>query len=221
MLGDNILSHISKFPTRSYKKRRSLVNPGDNLRIIYYLKKGYVRLYSVSGEGKELTLIIYKPGEFFPLIAAILSNAIPYWIETMTHAEIVSIPVPVFNSFFEDDPKTLLNMSKELVGRLARMLQRMEYLAFGNADEKIASMILILAERFGEKKGDQILMNLPLTHKDIANLVGITREKTSSVISHFMKKGFIKYHGKHISIKNRTGLMKESLIIPEHHQTNQ
>lgn len=219
--GNNIQEYISKFPTRSYKKRWSLANPGDNLRTIYYLKKGYVRVYALSGQGKELTLIIHKPGEIFPLLTALSPSVFPYWIETTTSADIVSIPIDVFNSFIEENPDTMKHMSKELLGRLYRMFQRMEYLAFGSAEEKVASMLLILADRFGEKNGQQIDFNLPLTQKEIANLVGITREKTSSTISTYIKKGYLIYKGKHIIIKDKAGLLKESMITPEHHQAHE
>lgn len=212
MPNDPIAHYFSQFPTRLYKKHLSIVNPGDSLQTIYYLKKGYVRLYSVSGEGKELTFIIYKPGEFFPFIVALAPYPYPYWIETMTNAEIIPIPVTTFNSFFKEHPHLLLDLSTEIVKRLDKMLQRMEYLAFGNKEAKMASILLILAQRFGEKENNNTILQIPLTHKELASLVGLTRETTSSIMSSFLKKGYVGYNGRNIVIKNMNGLRKESLL---------
>lgn len=147
-------TYLSKFPARSYKKRWPIINAGDELGKIFYLKKGFVRLFSISPEGKELTFIIYQPGEFFPLIAALLPP-LPYryWVETMTPSKIIAIPRSSFIAFFIKNPDLLLDLAVEIMKRLDRMLRRMEYLAFANAYQKVASIFAILAERFGDRKG--------------------------------------------------------------------
>ena len=206
-------SYFSQFPMRSYKKRWSIANPGDNLQTIYYLKKGYVRLYATSSEGKELTLIIYKPGEFFPLIVALQPNIVfRYWMETMANAEIISVPVASFTKFFEGNPRLLLDLLERTMMRLDRIIRRLEYAVFGDACQKVASIVLILEEAFGKKVGKVDIIEAPLTHREIATIVGLTRETTSSTLSSLVKKGYIGYRGKHIVIKNRRGLLRESLF---------
>lgn len=205
--------YFSKFPIRVYKKHSSIINAGDDIKKIYYLKKGYVRLYSISAEGKELTLIIYKPGEFFPLVIAFLPpTPYRYWIETMTQSEIISVPSDSFISFFKKNPDLLLEVSLEIMKRLDRVLRRMEYLTFGNAYQKIASILAILKEGFGQSKKNEIIIPLPLTHRDIAYLVGMTRETASIEIEKLKKKKIIGYKGRLIVIKNVKKLEAESLI---------
>ena len=88
----------------------------------------------------------------------------------------------------------------------------MEYLVFGNACNKVASILLICAERFGQKMAYGTLITIPLTHKNIANLVGITRETTSVEIKKFEKKGLIAYRGRLIVVKNEDLLRKEAIL---------
>lgn len=204
--------YFSRFPVHTYKKRWSIVNPGDNLRTIYYLKKGYVRLYSISQEGQELTLIVYKPGEFFPLFAALLPPApYRYWVETMTPAEIVSVPIESFKTFYTKTPDFTVFLATELISRLDRVLRRMENLAFGSVTQRLITTLLILSERFGEKHAEGLYIQPPFTHKELANMVGITRETASSIMSDLKKRGLIDYKNHHIIIKQPQKLLKESL----------
>lgn len=206
-------TYFSQFPARVYKKRWSIVNPGDNLKTIYYLKRGYVRLYSVASDGQELTLIVYKSGEFFPLFVALFPPApYPYWVETLTAAEIVSVPVELFTSFFKKNPDLLLDLSIEIMKRLDRTLRRMEYLVFGNVTQRLTSLIIMLGERFGRKEKNGVRIEAPFTHQELANLAGITRETASAIMSDLKKRGFVEYKNHTILIKNLTKLTKESLI---------
>lgn len=206
-------AYFSQFPVRIYKKHWHIINAGDNVEKIYYIKKGYVRLYSISSEGKELTLIIYKPGEFFPLIIALEpKSSYPYFIEAMTEAEIISVPIASFTSFFKNNSDLLLDLAVKTMRRLDRILRRLEYASFGNAYQKIASIFIILAEAFGEKEESEIVIQVPLTHRDIALIVGITRETASIEIKKLEQKNIIARRGRTFVIKNYKRLQKEAFL---------
>jgi CRP-like cAMP-binding protein len=206
--------YFSKFPTRSYKKRWPIVQAGDHLRKIFYLKKGYVRVYSMTSEGKEITLLVYKPGNFFPLLIALQPNVeYPYWVETITPAEITTVPVESFVDFCKTNPELLLTVSNEIMARLDSSLQRIEYMAFGSVYKKIASILVIGAKRFGKFKGKHIILDLPLTHKDIGLLIAASRETVSTEIKKLEKKGIIGYKGKQLVIKDLKKLDKEASLL--------
>lgn len=215
-------TYFSKFPSKTYRKRYSIINAGDFIQKIFYLKKGYVRLYSVSSEGKELTLIIYKPGNFFPLLTALQPNkAYPYYVETLTPAEVISVPLNLFIALFKDNPDLLMGIANEIMSRLDGALKRMEYMAFGNVYQKIASILMLVADRFGkpfslDNSDSSTIIDLPLTHKDIGLLIAATRETVSMEIKRLEKKGIIGYKGRNIIIKNIKLLEKEALLFEEY-----
>lgn len=205
--------YFSQFKPRLYKRRAPIVNSGDDLQKIFYLKKGYVRLYSMSSEGKELTLIIFKPGSFFPLYPALYPHvSYPFWVETLTPAEIAVVPLNSFIEFFKSNPDLLLNLSIEIMGRLDDALRRMEYFAFGTVYTKIASILLVMAKNFGKKEGNETVIDVPLTHKDIGLLIAAARETISSEIKKLEDSKIIGHKGKLLVIKNIKALEKESLL---------
>ncbi len=203
---------FNQFPSKIFKKRSAIINAGVEPADVYYLKRGYARAYGVSNDGEELTMVIFQPGDFFPLISTIRPQKINYYIESLTEVEIIQVPRLQFIEFLTHRHDLMIDFSMRLTARFEGVLTRMEYLVFGTASQKLASMIVILGERFGDKRDHNVFIKAPLTHKDLASLIGITRETTTLILSELVKKGYISFASKHITIKNIPGLRRESLI---------
>jgi len=203
---------FAKFKPLRYRKGEIILRAGEAPPGVLYLKRGFVRLYSISKQGEELTLIIFKPGDFFPIMWAINNMPNNYFLESMTFCEICRVPRAVFLAFIRDNPDVLYEMTKRIMIRFAGLLSRMEYLVFGNAYAKVASILAICAERFGRREKEGILVEVPLTHSDIATLVGVTRETASVEIKKIERKGLIAHKGRLLFVKNLRGLKRESLL---------
>ncbi len=210
--------YLEKFKPLYYKKGEALLRAGDEPRGVFFLKKGFVRLYSLSKQGEELTLIIFKSGEIFPLTWMMSNIPNVYNLLAITPVEIKRVPRDDFLAYVKSNSDLLLDFLDEALNRLSRILQRMEYLVFGNAKNKVASILLICAERFGRKQGSKIIIELPLTHSDIASLVGLTRETASIEMKKLEKEGSIDYRGRLVLIKNLKGLRLESALDTEDDQ---
>lgn len=203
---------FSQFKQYSYRKHETLLHPDDVPSGIYCIKKGYVRLFVTSISGEELTLLILGAGDFFPARWAITNDSIDYTVETMTPTELWKVSKDQFLEFIKNDPEVLHEFNKRMLLRLGGHHKRMEYLAFGNAYSKVASIIVMCAERFGKVDGKTVTIQLPLTHRDIASLVGMTRETTSLEIKKLEDKKIIS-HKKHVLvIHDMEKLKKESLL---------
>jgi len=184
---------------------------GDIPQGIYFLKKGYVRLYSLSSAGKELTLVIYKPGELFPVVFTFTAAPSVYYFETLSGVEMSRAPREKFIPFIRENPDVFDEVNLHIIERFQIALRRMEYLTFGNANSRLASILLICARYFGVRSDHkEIKIPIPLTHKDIANLVGTARETVSVELKKFLDKGLIEKKGRRLVIKNRKALEKEA-----------
>lgn len=203
---------FNSFPSKTFKKRSAIINSGVIPIDVYYLKRGFARAYAVSSEGEELTMVIFQPGDFFPLISTIKPKKIEYYIESLTEVEIITVPRLEFIEFLKSRQDLVIDFAMRLTARFEGVLTRMEYLVFGTAAQKLASIIIILGERFGEKRDTGVYIKASLTHRDLASLVGITRETTTLILSEFVKKGYMNFSSKHINIKNTGGLKRASLI---------
>lgn len=203
---------FSKFKKISYKKGETILHADEEPRGVFYLTKGYTRIYSLSKNSQELTLIIFKPEDFYPLMWAINNTPNTYYVEAMTPVEFWQAPKEEFIKFIKNNNDVFFELTSRILTRLGGILTRMEYVMFGNAQNKVTSIILICAERFGEKREDGIFIKIPLTHQDLANLIGLTRETVSIEMKKLQRGGLIDYKSKYISIRNAQKLKEESVI---------
>lgn len=157
-------------------------------------------------------MIIFKPGDIFPVSWAINKAVSGYFVESMTAAELWRIEREQFLEFVRNKPEILFELTRRMLERLLGLMRRMEHLVFGNAHSKVASILLICAERFGKKIGKDTVLDVPLTHNDIATLVGMTRETVSIEMKKMEKEGIIGYLRRMIIIKNMRRLKKESML---------
>lgn len=203
---------FGQFKLLHYKKGEAFLHAEDPPPGIFYLKAGYVRVHSISEQGEDLTLIIFAPGNCFPLTWAINNSPNTYNLEAMTDVEIWRAPKDKFVNFVNKNPDILLEFLRRALTRLLAFMTRMEQLVFGNSYEKVASILFLAGKRFGKKKGRLVVIEVPLTHKDVGSLAGIARETTSLAMEKLEKKGLITYHRGLIAIKNLQKLKNESIV---------
>lgn len=183
----------SQFTTRYYKKGEMLIRADDDPQGIFCLKKGYVRQYTVSKNGLELTLHILKPMSYFPMVWAINGTPNVYFFEALTEAEVGRAPRDEVVNFIKDKPGIIFNLMSELLEDYAETLLRVEHLVFSDAYRRVISILLYIAKHFGEADGDNLIVKHRFTQQDIATLVGIARETASNEMGMLEKKGLVKY----------------------------
>lgn len=193
-----------------YKKGETILRAEEEPTGVFYLQEGYVRVYSLSDEGKELTLIIFKPQDFFPMVWAINSSSNLYYVEALTPAKVYKASREEFIKFLKINPEVLFELTNKILIRLSGLLRRMESLVFGNAATKVAAIMQICAERFGKSSTKGTLIQVPLIHKEIANLIGMSRETVSLEIKGLEKEGIISRQGRLFIIKNMARLKRRS-----------
>lgn len=203
---------FSRFKKIHYKKGETILKAGDEPRGVFFLKKGYVRLHSLSEDAQELTLVIYKPNDIFPSNWAFNKIGYSYYLEAMGHVEIYQAPRDEFLKFIKINNDFLFELTSRMATRMWGVLQRMEYMVFGNAYNKVASIISICAERFGFKEGKITTIGVLLTHQDIANLIGVARETVSIELKKLEIAGIIGYVGRHIVVKDAKKLRNEAML---------
>ena len=182
-----------QFATRHYKKGENLIRADDNPQGIFCLTKGYVRQYTISKTGIELTLQILKPITYFPLIWAINGAPNIYFYEALTSVEVGRAPKEEVVNFIKDKPAIILELMSKLLGDYAETLSRIEHLVFSYAYRRVISVLLYIAKHFGKENSKGIAVNHRFTQQDIATLVGVARETASVEIGIIEKKGLVKY----------------------------
>jgi CRP/FNR family transcriptional regulator, cyclic AMP receptor protein len=210
---DKLHLFFSSYRILKYKKKDMILRANDTSSSVFLIQSGYIRVYRISEQGEELTLTILRPGDFFPLTYSLNSSPNPYYLEAITPLEFWRAPQERFMEFIRNNVDVYFELTNKIMVRMDGVLSRMEYLIFSNAYTKIAATLLACANKFGDPRGEDIVLKVPLTHKDIATLVGITRETTSLEIKKLEHDGFIGKEGKLLVVKNYKKLERDVLFM--------
>ncbi len=202
--------YFSQFRPLHYKKGDIIVRPEDPIFGIYLLKKGFVKQYIISADGDEVTIHIFRPVSFFPMMLAIGNTENNYFFEAVDSVEVWRAPTDKTVDFIKNEPEILFDLAKRFSSGLNGLSKRIEELMFENSYRRVTSLLLYLTKTFGEDGKDGIIIKLPLTHKDIAAWVNLTRETTSRQLEKLSKKDIISYKNHLIVIKNLKELEKHS-----------
>lgn len=215
-----IEGYFSKFTFVRYKKREVIIRPEDKPRGIFFLKNGFVKMNSIFEDGRELTLNIFKPGSYFPMMLALGGINNSYYFEAMTNLEVYRAPKENILEWVKKEPEVLFELTQRIMVGMDGLLTSMEYLLSGTAYSRVVSAILLLSRRFGEKDHNgKVVIKLPLTHQDIANLSGITRETASLEMEKLKKAGLISYTRSELTILKKSELEEETFIYKESSST--
>ncbi len=212
---EKLHSFFTNHTLLKYKKRDMILRANDTPSSVFLIQQGYIRVYRISEQGEELTLTILRPGDFFPLTYGLYTTPNSYYLEALTALEFWRAPKDRFMEFTRNNIDVYFELTNKILIRLDGVLSRMEYLIFSNAYTKIAATLLICAKRFGDEQGENIVLKVPLTHKDIASFVGITRETTSLEMKKLEHDGYIGKEGKYLVVKNYKKLEQDVLFMSE------
>ncbi len=182
-----------QFKIRNYKKGEMLIRADDDPQGIFCLTKGFVRQFTISKQGYELTLHILKPISYFPMVWAINGTPNVYYFEALTPVEVGRAPRDEVVNFIKDKPTVIFELMSELVEDYAESLTRIEHLVFSDAYRRVISVLLYIAKHFGEETKKGIIVKHRFTQQDIATLVGVARETASLELVKLEKKGLVRY----------------------------
>ena len=170
-----------------------LIRADDDPQGIFCLTKGYVRQYTISPAGNELSLHILKPISYFPMVWAINGTPNVYFFEALTEVEVGRAPQDQVVNFIKDKPALLFALMSELLEDYAETLTRVEHLVFSDAHRRVISILIYIAKHFGQPHKKGIIVNHRFTQADIATLVGVARETASIELFKLEKSGLVKY----------------------------
>lgn len=193
-------------PEKSFKKGSFILSPEDKLENIYYLASGSVKMSVLTSNGEEITIHIFRPGSFFPMMLAISNTPNRYYFQALTNTKVKISPQEKVIEFVKKEKKPLYDLTVRFAKGLDGLSSRLESLLGEKALDRITSLLLYLSDRFGKETSEGIKINLPLSHQEIAKWVGLERETVSRQMKALSEKGLIKYKRSKITLTDTKAL---------------
>lgn len=192
------------------KKSQPIYFAQDPSNSIFFLKKGRVKLTRTSADGKEMIVALINPGEVFGEMSIIDADERTDYAITMDECLICAISKNDFREFIEKNPDLNLKLTKLIGFRMRKYSERIEGLIFKDAQQRVITFILNLAEEQGKTIGDEIFVKPFLTHQDIASLTACSRQTVNAILTSLREDDLIDFDRRKLIIKNKNKLLKLS-----------
>jgi len=188
------------FKTTLFPKRSLVFDQGDPTRLVYLVKRGKVRIARLTPDGKEVTVAVLGAGDIFgeeTLFEQELRTTVAVCME---ESLLCTAKADDLFALLSRDPQLALNVAKILSERLDEAASTMEDLAYARVADRIMHLFGRLLGEHGRETADGFVLDVRLTHADIASLIGSTRETVSLELSNLSKAGRLKLDGRVITI---------------------
>lgn len=186
---------IANYPVRKYKKGRPIFYQGEVPRTAYIIKNGVVRVYGINNSGEERIVTFFVPGDLIPVGWVFQKSPVSlYYYDAVSDCDLVAIPKEDFTQELAKDEQLKLELLNMYMVHYISSTMHIYALEHARAQEKLVRILQYLVLRFGiEKKDGNYLVDLRLTHQDLACMVGLSRETSALELGKLKKKGVIAY----------------------------
>jgi len=195
----------------SYPKDATLFVEGQSPRGVFLLCTGRIKLTMGSAEGKVLILRVAEPGDLLGLSATI--SGVPYELtaETMEPCQVSFVRRDDFLHFLRDNTDACFRAAQNLSDRYDVACREIRSLGLSHsAAEKLAKLLLEWAARSAAGAKAKGRIKVGVTHEEIAQMIGTSRETVTRILSELRKKQIINLKGSTLEIRNPAAL--EALI---------
>jgi CRP/FNR family cyclic AMP-dependent transcriptional regulator len=212
-LDDDTLEKISKLGIRkSFKKDSVVLFEHETGTALFVIVEGKVKVSRVSDDGKEVILTILGESDFFGEMAILDGLSRSANVTAMEDSELFIIQRSEFLELLHVHPEVSIALLQELTQRLRSADMKIKSLSLKDAEGKVATVILQLADDVGKiKQGTVEIEKLPFQH-DLANMAGTSRETISRTLHTFAKKGLVELDGSKLQIIRMVSTLLKKLL---------
>jgi CRP-like cAMP-binding protein len=202
-LNDTTIEQISKIGIRkTFKKDSVVLYEHETGSALFVIVEGKVKISRVSDDGREVILTILNDSDFFGEMAILDGLSRSANVTAMEDSELFIIQRNDFIALLHTHPEISIALLKELTQRMRAADLKIKSLSLKDAEGKVATVILQLADDLGKiKNGTVEIEKLPLQH-DLANMAGTSRETISRTLHSLVKKELIELKGSKLKIIN-------------------
>lgn len=181
-------------------------NPGDRLELgrepggWWVVEKGLMKVYTIAPDGSALTYAILGEGDSFGETTILTGHWVRATVEALEPTEVRYLSADQFERLLKEYPDFALALLRNLAERIRQSEERVFYISRLKLSQRVAHALMGLAQTIGEQTEDGI--EIHLTHQEIADYVGASREAVSRTLGRWARKGWLATNRRSVIIKD-------------------
>jgi len=214
---DGFARAIALSVSRSIEEDGFFFLQGDPATHAYVLVKGRVKMIQITPNGQQITLRIMTPGQTYGGIAMLKPKAgYPATAQAEENSTALAWETTELRKVAENEPLLSLNIMSLMHGYISELQERQKALVTDRVEQRIARILLKLVAQSGKKTDTGVLINLPLTRQDIAEMSGTTLYTVSRTLNEWDRDGLLKIGRERVVICDPHGLVRIADGLIEH-----
>lgn len=199
---------VRTLTVRTYPEDTYLFFEGDPPSNLYVIVQGHVALIRHTLEGRDVVLDVMQPGNMVGELA--IFEGVPYSSSGKTLDEVTAVVIPRerFHQMLAQYPRMAGAVIFDLTRRVRHLSDLVQSLAIERVERRLARILLRLARISGEHRDDGLLINLPLTRQDLADMAGTTVETAIRTLSRMRRQGIVDTSHGHLIIRDVERLVR-------------
>jgi CRP-like cAMP-binding protein len=194
---------------RSFPRRSVVYFPDEPGESVLLLTRGRVKIMALTPDGRETIFAFIEPGELFGELAVLDPAPRSEHAEAVEDSHALAIPREELLWLMGRRPDVAMSVTKLLGLRLRRIENRLKNLLFRSNRERTVAVLLELLGSHGQLVGGRWEIGLRLSHQELANLIGATRETVTLTLGQLQKEGLVEVTRRRITVLDRGRLAAE------------
>lgn len=184
----------------TYRKGTTVHN-GNECSGVFFVRKGSLRVYILSEEGKEITLYRLHEGNFCMLSASCVLQTVTFdvFVDAEEDCECYVVDGGAYSSVAENNPNIKIFTLETAISRFSDVMWVMQQILFMSIDKRLAIFLIDESARIGSDR-------IELTHEQIAKYIGSAREVVSRMLKYFTNEGIVESSRKGVLILDKKRL---------------
>lgn len=185
---------------REFPRASPVYLPAQHSDSVLLLVRGRIKICHITPEGKQSILAFIDPGEIFGELAIFEPGQRDESAETVEKSLVVLIPSGEIHQLMSESPDLSIGITKLIGLRRRRIERRLKNMLFHSNRDRLIHLLLELAESYGEATPAGVELQIKLTHQELANVIGSTRETVTVLLGELQNEKFIKLTRRIITI---------------------
>jgi len=200
---------VDAAPARTYRAGELLYTPHRPVEVLFLLKRGRIRVFRISPEGRALTTAIVAPGTMFGEMALLGQSMYDNYAEALDEAHTCVMDRADARRLLLSDPRIAARIVEILGRRLMAMEQRLSEAVFSSVPQRVAAALCTLADGH-PAAAREAGIHLTVTHSQVAELAGTSRETATKVLGDLASQGLLRLSRGRITIVDRGRLAAQA-----------
>lgn len=180
--------------TETVERGAFIFRAGVSAKDVFILRSGRVKIFQLNPKGKETLLWFCGPGEVFGISELCQGELRRVYAQASERSEIVTVDRAEFVRFLTSHPEKALALIDLLSSRLRSLGTFLESITTAEVAQRVTMLLRHLGTRYGRRAGDKVTIDMAITHQEMADMIGTTRQSVTMVLSELKRDGLLRCH---------------------------